>query len=466
MAQAQVSKAELLTAEQMHEDLDSLLNTIVQSHPKPGGFADLLTLETAFAYASSAITESKTTIQFAEIVSALMLTMHDSHSGMDYAQLQQMCLDEDGFVLPFASFGNTGKIYVNYDWEEKIPRGSRLLNINGMSADSLLARAMQFACTEGNADDAQLAVAHALMPLVASLYTPADSLNHIEIENIHTGNKELVVLKGYAKKEYGKLRRQRNAMDEHKQMKLQWNENGTCAILKVETFAPDKPGVYKRFIRSAFSEIADHNCDTLILDIRNNGGGSSSWVEYLYSFIDTAGYNTPSNVIAKNSQLARQRTKVLNKGFSKFILRTFFGKNEDVASFLRVADLPIGKLDTAFFTEKTIQKKNIVYTGRCYLLINGLTASAGVDFTNAFMTKKRGLVVGRPCLGPHTGTWGNPAIYTLPQSELRVSIATIRYNYDNTFSYATEAIQPDVPVVQTPRSASAKSDAWLDAVRK
>jgi C-terminal processing protease CtpA/Prc len=98
------------------------------------------------------------------------------------------------------------------------------------------------------------------------------------------------------------------------------------------------------------------------------------------------------------------------------------------------------------------------------VLINGLTASASVDFTNAFKQRNRGAIVGQQCLGPVTGTWGNPALYVLPKTGLRVSIATIRYNYDDTFRYERNAIMPDHWVDCTPQDLNRMTDSQLEFV--
>ena len=142
----------------------------------------------------------------------------------------------------------------------------------------------------------------------------------------------------------------------------------------------------------------------------------------------------------------------------------FFAKNEDVQSFRHFADLPIGAIDTVFFTNPTRQLNSSVYNGKCYVLINGLTASAAVDFTNAFKQRRRGEIVGQQCLGPVTGTWGNPASFTLEKSRLRVSIATIRYNYDDSFRYERNAIMPDHWVDCTPEDINQKTDSQLEFV--
>ncbi len=454
----------LLTAQEMKDDLDSLLQTIIASHPMPGGFSSQLSIETAFHDAINKIETENSILDFSKIVADLMFNMRDSHSGLDYGQLQQMSFIRSGFFLPLNCFVSDQGIYILNDWEEKLPRGSRIVSINGIDAYNLYNISRHYACIEGYAESASEQIAAAIFPIIASLYAYADSSNTVDVIRYDSIERESFQLKGYSKKEYAKQKKIRSALLENKVVNFEFNEKKTHAVLSVRTFAPPNSRYYSRFIKRAFKTMAQSNCDTLLLDLRDNGGGSSSWVEYLYSFLDRNGHNTPNNVISKNSTLALKRAKPLTRKFSKFVLRTFFKKNEDVASFLKIADLPYGKLDTTFFHDKTIQEKELIYKGKCFLLINGLTASAGVDFTNTFRSKRRGTIVGEPCLGPVSGTWGNPAIYTLPNSKLRVSIATIRYNYNNTFKYETGAIQPDFVIHSTPKGILEKRDEVIEFI--
>ncbi len=454
----------LLTVQEAQADIDSLLQTIKDSHPKPGGFADQLSFETACIAIRNNITAPITTLEFSKQVAQLMCPMHDSHSGIDYGQLQELAFKDKGYFLPLNCFTYQSKLYVRNDWQDSIPQGSELIAINGISANKLYDTALAYACTEGDAMQPQRRVADALLPLIAALYANVDSVNVVEVIDFENHKTSTFLLKGYTKKQYRHLKRERSQIKGNKMLTLDFSSQYTCATLKVGSFAPAKTGYYKRYIKNAFKQIAQNNCDSLILDLRDNGGGSSSWVEYLYSFIDTAGHNTPNNIIAKNSTLALKRAKPLTRGLSKFIMRTFFRKNEDVVSFLRIIDLPAGKLDTTFFFKKTKQRESLVFDKKCFLMINGLTASAAVDFTQSFVRNSRGKVVGEACLGPVSGTWGNPAIYTLPNSKLRVTIATIRYNYDNSFEYKPQPIEPDAEVLPTPQGAHNKQDEVLNFI--
>ena len=73
-----------------------------------------------------------------------------------------------------------------------------------------------------------------------------------------------------------------------------------------------------------------------------------------------------------------------------------------------------------------------------------MSISASVDFASWFMKSNRGLVLGEPCMGPYTGTWGNPRITYLKNTKLAVVISTIRNNLTKNFVYSEIPIRPDI----------------------
>jgi C-terminal processing protease CtpA/Prc len=272
---------------------------------------------------------------------------------------------------------------------------------------------------------------------------PFRSLNKIEVVDFNSADTIEVDLKGYQRKEFYKERMKRMHARQPSPVQLTLDSANNLAILQVATFAPTAAKRYRKLIADCFRQIKEGNYSNLIIDLRNNGGGSSSLVEYVYSFIDTTGYNTPSNVIGRNSRLSNSRSRLMNSVVGDLVMAIFFARNEDVQSFRHISHLPLGSIDTVYFKNPVKQPSSVVFKGFCYVLINGLTASAAVDFTSAFRKRNRGALIGQQCLGPITGTWGNPAAYVLPRTGLRVSIATIRYNYDDTFRYDRQGIMPD-----------------------
>ena len=448
-AQSEWSPDSVLTRQQMLDDLDSLKKVIIASHPNPFAYYSADQFENNFSELKISIDSTSTMRAFTSKVASLILPMRDSHTTIDFFNLHRMCFANDNYFLPINIYSSGDSILIESDWEDFIPKGSRLISINGADAMEVYRKSLEWSCIEGEAYTGQQRVADAIFPIVYAWHNTVLEENDMLVIPYGKSSQVSYFMKGYKKKEYQRLNKLRSKQPSHQAVSFKFLEGDSIALLRVATFAPANRNKYKRDIRSSFKKIKKHDCKYLVLDIRDNSGGSSGWVEYLYSFLDKTGYNTPSNVIGKNSELAMQRSKGYNKGLSKLIINIFYKNDEDVQSFNRFARLPFGASDTSYFTKPTLQKMRLVYSDKCVLLINGLTASAGVDFTNQFKRKQRGLILGEPCLGPTSGTFGNPSSYKLPNSKIRVNIATIRYNYDNSFVYEQSAIQPDVLIQAT-----------------
>jgi hypothetical protein len=446
-------------------DLDTLHAVILRTHPNPFAFSSKSAFDLAFEEGKKAIDSTFRISDFARLTSTILNTMRDSHTSIDYAGLINQHFETSGLFLPLDVIWIDDKIYVENDYDSVITRGSQLVSVNTFDAMELYAKALDLASIEGNALEGKYRIADALFSISLALFGKVYDSNLVEV--IPPGKTQSITLKleGYNKKLYTKRRAKRMSTEAFLPYELVFMQHDSTAILRISTFAPPLARKYKNFIARSFKAIQKKNCTNLIIDIRDNGGGSSGWVEYLYSFLDTAGYNTPNNIIARNSEIALQRARLFNRGITRILTRYFFKKDEDVQSFRSWTTLPIGAYDTIYFHEPTVQKKSLVYTGKCYLLINGLTASAGVDFTNQFKRTQRGPVIGEPCLGPISGTFGNPAAYKLPNSHLSLFIATIRYNNDRTFQYIKDPIQPDFTVLSTPEDIAKRKDTQLEFVK-
>ena len=449
-------------------DLESLQQELLKSHPGPFEFCDESFFQKVYEASNYALEDRTSLAEFSLIVANLLNTLRDSHTAIDYGQLLDLQFSSGGYFMPLnlelAEASGADRILIVNDWEEKITSGSELIAINEVGTEKLLKRALDYACIEGDAEDARKSVAVSILTICAGLKVPYSSLNQVRVVDFETGDTVDVSLRGFQRKEFYKERARRHQLKQPSPIRLKLDALNDMALLQVSTFAPASARKYRKQLADSFRKINESNLGNLVIDLRNNGGGSSSMVEYLYSFIDTSGYNTPSNIIGRNSRLASSRSRLMNSVFADIIMALFFSRNEDVQSFRHFSQLALGEVDTVYFKTPTKQAHNAVFSGSCFVLINGLTASAAVDFTSAFRKRNRGVLVGRQCLGPITGTWGNPASFILPKTGLRVSIATIRYNYDNTFHYERAAIIPDHWVDRSAQDVHVDRDTPVDFI--
>jgi hypothetical protein len=459
---AQLNDTYYFTRAELEEDVHDLVDVILESHTDPYGFCTKEEFDATVERTLSELPDSANVAGFAVYVADILNVMRDSHTCLDYSELISYQLANGGNLLPVHLISSEEGVFVELDRDSILPKGSRLVSINGHNADSLWQIAYRYACIEGNAETGRRRVADVIFPVLLGLHVQLDRKAIVDV--IPAGKTDIYrhTFRTYDEKRW-RARQRVISRSEKEPVRLEYPEAG-IAHLRVETFAPDKSGRYQRLIRKAFTDIGKSAPEHLILDIRDNGGGSSAWVEYLYSFLDPAGYNTPHNIIGRNSDLSQSRNHYMRRRWNRFIIGLLYRSNEDVQGMLSIFRAPYGRNDTIFFEEPFVQRKQLVYRGKCHLLMNGLTASAGVDFSNQFLRKKRGLAFGESCFGPSTGTWGNPAHYHLTNTRIPVYIATIRYNYDRSFRYESKPLQPDYTIPVNPNSLAQDEDYPLNFV--
>ncbi len=455
----------LLGKEALLADLKAIYSEILAAHPNPYAFVSKEKLNESFERAEASIDSTTSLKTFFAITCSFLRQIKDSHTGPDYEYLQRWWLENKRGIAPIRVISIDGALYTISDADSLIPPGSKLACIDNREAFKFYPDALKYSLIEGNALTGQRRITDALFTSVIGLDFPlGDSLT---IDFIPYGEEDIREIKYPVYKKDKWYARQKSLQKEgSRNLSLKFTANDSLAVLKVGTFAPSNIRAQEKYLRSAFKEIKEKNVQYLAVDLRDNGGGHSHQVEVLMSYLKKEGHNTPHNIIAKGSKLARDRSFIEDNGFAKFILKLFFGRNEDVKGFIKMLELQDEKLDTLYFFDKEIQKEKYVYTGNCVLFINGLTASAGVDFANSFYNDKRGLIIGEPCLGPHAGTFGNPASYTMKNSKLKFSISTIRYNYDDRFEYVESPIKPNVLAEVTPELLAIKKDACITAWKK
>ena len=106
------------------------------------------------------------------------------------------------------------------------------------------------------------------------------------------------------------------------------------------------------------------------------------------------------------------------------------------------------------------------FKGKNFLLMNGSSGSASVNLASGFKSQKMGQIIGEPCLGPMSGTWGNPAVYKLPNTGILVYISTIRFNANNKFEVDPSPIKPDIQVEYTRVDHENERDPVIEKVKE
>jgi hypothetical protein len=458
---AQRDKPHMLSAEWCYEDVIELYDVLMESHPHPDFYVPIDTIEYAFD-ALISFCDNKDSIpadEYFELLAKALGSLHDSHVALPSRDLLDWMMGEGLYYPPFQTLridtscsNDFGQVVIKGDWGDKLPKGAELIAINGVPVQEDYEYALHFATFEGNARHSALQDAAQMIPVLHGIRHPYDTLNAITIRVLNSPRDTTIFLRGLDAKSFRLAEKERRKTHRWKmsdEIDYSIDTLRNVGYVKIATFDPSWYVGFNHQLNNAFREFESAKVKAVIVDIRGNRGGSGQQVEQLYSYIDPRGCITPNNTIWLKSDLTLQFSWYLSH--PKWLNLGYFFDPEDEAFnlFRQLVELDYLGQDTIFHHEPTVQEE-YVYVGPCYLLIDGQSASASVDFTHHFISKHRGVVVGEPCNGSMRGTFGNATEHRMYFNWLRVFIPTIRYNYDRTFYSEKEPINPDhrVPMNQ------------------
>lgn len=193
--------------------------------------------------------------------------------------------------------------------------------------------------------------------------------------------------------------------------------NDNIAYLKINDFENHN---YKRLFDSLYVKILPSKA--LIIDVRENGGGSSG-----------QGFYVLSHLIEKNTLSSKSKTK------------------QNISSF-RASGYTDTWLEFAPVNIYPIENKE-KYLKPVIILTGVQTFSAGEDFLVAFDNSKRGIKIGQAT----GGSTGQPLYFDLPRGG-RFRICTKRDIYPNGKEFVGIGIIPEIEIQETLKSIHDKKD--------
>lgn len=237
-------------------------------------------------------------------------------------------------------------------------------------------------------------------------------------------------------------------------------DNGV-GIIKIKSFFIIDITLKKEYfhvIETAISEFNAKNVKTVLLDIRNNGGGNSEIANKTMRYF----IKQPYTVVSKGFMKVSPEFKANVRRYPLFM--RFIFNNFIYPSYL---DMPNGITILRSSSKEKIKPMTISkrFNGNVYMAINQTTASAALYLADAFTTCKLGTLIGEPTMDiptEHTNALyfkaKNSGIsYMLP------SVYVIRANGEpNDFSPVT----PEIVIPYTIEHLKKGEDPILDYMRK
>ncbi|MET7036494.1 S41 family peptidase [Elizabethkingia miricola] len=398
------------------KDFDIAVDIIKQQHPNPYRFHSKEVLGKKLDSLRKEIEKNPTYIGF--YMNTPTKVLGDGHSSMGMESNYMEDYVSKTSFFPLATYVQNGNTYINSNNKYDVEAGSRILEVNNKKIGDLFSKASRQA-------DGSIKVEDLDMSSVIS-YTNAKTYQ-IKYET-PSGEQKTIELKGISYPEF-------NYESRHAILPIDvtsgsgiygYQLNPDTYYLAVKSFSFNESYFYER-LKKYFQDMKKLKTKNLILDIRDNSGGSISNVPLLYSFLS-------KEKLFNNSY--KYGTKVVDINYTDYLVdpqtdRYFSDsdiRNENNFMHQRFdksdkGDYYFGntRLDDTYI--KSYPRDGLFFDGKVILMINNRTFSAATYFASLFKSEKRGNVVGKEtgsCSNFTTAAWF--LTYKLPNTKSTLSI--------------------------------------------
>ncbi len=424
-----VSKTELT------EDIDAYVKTIDQVHADP---YRLITRE-QFAGQAQELKQTIKTLENARIsvlqcafyLQELAALIQDGHTRINFP-FNQLTGKEHVFALKLKMIDGNGYVLDNLGYEP-VPNFCSILAINGIPVKTLFEKCCPLYNTA--LDQAKYLMFEESFPLLLANYldiNPPWTMTYRMNSEVQTAKLHEMTVKAYFQQKTQPNSRYRRYSISADDVKI--------PVLDLPGFSYGTAQDYENFIDSFF---AQHNSSPyLVIDLRQNRGGSGYWGFYLLDYLTDSAYPIAKKFEFKVSEMMRDSIYASKAGN-----QLGHAKNGE---YLNVTNHQM----------RSPHMKLNKFTGKTFLLISENTFSAGVVFAAVFQANQMGVVVGqetsgRICFG------SDPVTLTLPNSKLKGSIPVA--------IYALPGDNPDrgvIPDVEVSRSIDDFHSGWDKEMEK
>jgi len=228
-----------------------------------------------------------------------------------------------------------------------------------------------------------------------------------------------------------------------------WLEDGKVAYIKIPSFGmPEMEEKALEYVEEYFDS------DTIIIDLRQNSGGSSP-MRLIRKLM-----NKPYRWWLESTN---QHYGVFNFRYEQYSKMIETVEDEDTKNYLQGsldAFKPFSKAQMIWHPEVK-QPKEDCYNGNLILLIDSFVVSAAEDFSMLFKDNKRATLVGETTLG----STGQPYIYQFDNQKM-VMVGAKRAYFPDGSKFEGVGIKPDIELKPTIDDLKAGKDSILEYVMK
>ena len=446
-------------------------------------------LDAKFDSLKSSISEPMTSIEFHKklvtVTNAIgqgHLYLYQKTKKYDKTFLKSITKKGKGPLSQFEFEVFDNKLYVakNKSTNLSIKVGTEVLSVNGHNSSALLSDFSRFFTSDGynktffkyglsQRFSSYYSSRHGILDSLTYGFKMQDSSKTIVIKRLLLDSSQIKKAKVVLTTAQKKAKRKKNKLlgfdaDTKTYMRnLSFvKQDSSVAIIKIKGF---KDGNFKKCYQLFFESIKNNKSKTLVLDLRNNGGGRLDEISNLYTYLadSTFIFLKPSELASKTSLMQMDYFKGTSLWLKPFQIvgAPFF------YSFLY---LKTYKNNGKFYFNTKTKRQKIAennFKGKIYVLINGGSFSASSIISSNLKGSKRATFVGEETGGSYNGTVaGQMPNIKLPHSELLLKVGLMAFTPYYQTDVEGRGIFPDVEILPTVTDRISNVDREMEWILK
>lgn len=252
-------------------------------------------------------------------------------------------------------------------------------------------------------------------------------------------------------------------MDYDRSITFPAKEDSTIAVLTIKNFTNGNSTKGYPYI---FDSIQKLKIQHLILDLRDNGGGSVRQGNHLYAHLTKTQNPVIENITKVNSKfsLAKNRLSV----FKKFNPYTYtFGILSPIVFSIVDAIKTKKYADGNYYYKISMKPKKVQnpYTNNLYVMTNGGSYSMTAILSASLQGEKRAIFVGEETGGDYNGTAaGTTQCEKLTHSKLNLCFGLMSIKPNTQRSQIGRGVMPDISIPQSFEDVMMKKDYQLETL--
>tara|TARA_R110000868_G_scaffold410693_5_gene699832 strand:- start:8447 stop:9880 length:1434 start_codon:yes stop_codon:yes gene_type:complete len=432
---------------ELTEDLNLLKEILLDAHPGIFWYNNQSSLDSTFNQVLGSLNEDETEIEFYRKALGLVAQINCGHTWLNASNSLSDSLwnNIDDFPMK-VKIVNQRLYYTGSDIPNSISSGDEILAINGHSSQELIRRMINYSTGDGFIKTGRIRMVERTFGFYYALLY---GFNKDYKVRYVTNNKS----EGIAKLSPKKIVR---VTKNETPIQFSYMEGSQTGILKITTFSNEQINQNEQFqskLRDIFVSLKNYKAENLIVDLRENRGGSDELGLLLLSYL------VPDSVVEFNKMYLRTIDSELLKKYSDLM--------PDIYERLPRLTREINDTTFLFFDEITLKPfppSKPFFGGRIFILINGNTFSTAADVSAILYSKRRATFIGEETGGGYYGnTSGIITQVTLPNTGFQLQLPLVRYetNVKNTLPIGS-GVKPDFLFSLSKKELFSEKDVLLE----